>query len=121
MLNGTHLTTDLCHGLWTEVARTATDLENTLVSASKPMAAFNQFYEKELPGIHNPHLFGEIGIVNHHKGKTLCGKLEDWGRACLHLGRALDQPRDTYRFLNLETRRIIHCRDVMWLDKTYGA
>jgi hypothetical protein len=121
MLNGAHLTTDLRHGLWTEAARTATDLENTLVSVSKPVAAFNQFYEKELPGIRNAHPFGEIGIVNHHKGKTLRGKLDDRGRACLHLGRASDQPRDTYRFLNLETRRVIHSRDVLWLDKTYGA
>jgi hypothetical protein len=120
MLNGARLTKELRHGLWTEAARTASDLENTLVTKVKPVAAFNQFYETELPGIRNAHPFGEIGIVNNHKGKTLCGKLEDCGRACLHLGRAKDQPRDTYRFLNLETKRIIHSRDVLWLDKNYG-
>jgi hypothetical protein len=48
------------------------------------------------------------------------GKLEDRGRACLHLGRAEDQPRDSYRFLNLETHRVIHSRDVLWLDQNYG-
>jgi hypothetical protein len=41
------------------------------------------------------------------------GKLEDRGRACLHLGRADNQPRDAYRFLNLETRKVIHSQDVL--------
>jgi hypothetical protein len=120
MLNGARLTKELRNGLWTEAARTASDLENTLTSTKRPVAAYNQFFEKELAGIRNAHPFGEIGIVNHHKGKTLRGKLEDRGRACLHLGRAEDQPRDTYRFLNLDTRRVIHSRDVLWLDKSYG-
>ena len=120
MLNGARLTKELRHGLWTQAARTATDLENTLVTFTRHVAPFNQFFEKELPGIRNAHPVGEIGIVNNHKGKTLRGKLEDCGRACLHLGRADDQPRDTYRFLNLETRRVIHSRDVLWLDKNYG-
>jgi transposase InsO family protein len=120
MLNGARLTKELRNGLWTEAARTASDLENTLTTTGKPVAAYNQFFEKEFAGIRNAHPFGEIGIVNHHKGKTLRGKLEDRGRACLHLGRAEDQPRDTYRFLNLDTRRVIHSRDVLWLDKSYG-
>jgi hypothetical protein len=120
MLNGARLTKELRNGLWTEAARTASDLENTLVSSTRPVAPFNQFFEKELPGIRNAHPFGEMGIVNHHQGKTLRGKLEDRGRACLHLGRATDQPRDTYRFLNLQTRKIIHSRDVLWLDQNYG-
>jgi transposase InsO family protein len=120
MLNGARLTKELRNGLWTEAARTASDLENTLVSTNRPVAAFNQFYEKELPGIRNAHPFGEIGIVHNHQGKTLRGKLEDRGRACLHLGRASDQPRDTYRFLNLQTLRVIHSRDVLWLNQSYG-
>jgi hypothetical protein len=96
MLNGARLPKDLRHGLWTKAACTATDLENTLVSSTRPVAAYNQFFEKELPGIRNAHAFGEIGIVNHHTGKTLRGKLEDRGRPCLHLGQADNQPQDTY-------------------------
>ena len=32
----------------------------------------------------------------------------------------LDHPTDTYCFINLSTKRIIHSRDLKWLDKTWG-
>ena len=33
---------------------------------------------------------------------------------------SLDHPADTYCFINLSTKRIIHSRDVKWLDKAWG-
>ena len=36
------------------------------------------------------------------------------------VGYSLDHPADTYCFINLSTKRIIHSRDVKWLDKTLG-
>jgi hypothetical protein len=49
MLNGAKLPTVKRKGLWTEVARTATDLENILVSARKPIASYNAFLRKSSP------------------------------------------------------------------------
>jgi hypothetical protein len=120
MLNGAKLPTVKRKGLWTEAARTATDLENILVSTRKPIASYNAFFEKELPGLRNMRTFGEIAIVNDHKKRKMRGKLDDRGRPCLLLGRAENHNRDVYRFLNLETDRIIRSRDALWLNKQYG-
>ena len=38
----------------------------------------------------------------------------------MFVGYSLDHPTDTYHFISLSTRRIIHSRDVKWLDKTWG-
>ena len=38
----------------------------------------------------------------------------------MFVGYSLDHPADTYRFINLSTKRIIHSRDVKWLHKTWG-
>ena len=38
----------------------------------------------------------------------------------MFVGYSLDHPADTYCFINLSTKRIIHSRDVKWLDRTWG-
>jgi hypothetical protein len=84
------------------------------------VASHNQFFEKELPGLQNFRVFGEIGIVTHHEDRKMRSKLADRGRPCLLLGRAVDHSGDVYRFLNLATNRVIKSRHVLWLNKTYG-
>ena len=121
MLNGAKLPTVKRKGLWTEAAQTATDLENILVSTRKPIASYNAFFEKELPGLRNMRTFGEIAIVNDHKTKKMCGKLDDRGRPCLLLRRAENHHRDVYRFLNLATEQVIRSRDALWLNQQYGV
>jgi hypothetical protein len=101
--------------------KTATNLENILVSARKPITSYNASFEKELPGLRNMRTFGEIAIVNDHAKRKMRGKLGDRGRPCILLGRAENHHRDVYRFLNLETERIIQSRDALWLNKQYGV
>ena len=38
----------------------------------------------------------------------------------MFVGYSLNHPVDTYCFINLSTKRVIHSRDVKWLDKTWG-
>ena len=38
----------------------------------------------------------------------------------MFVGYSLDHPADIYHFINLSTERIIHSKDVKWLDKTWG-
>ena len=38
----------------------------------------------------------------------------------MFVGYSLNHPADTYCFIYLSTKRIIHSRDVKWLDKTWG-
>ena len=92
-----------------------------MVTATKPVASHNQFFETELPGLRNFRPFGEMAIVNYHHNRKTCGKVTDRGRACLLLGRAKDHNTDVHRFLNLTTRKVITSRDVLWLNKTYGV
>ena len=120
MLNGACLPTSLRGGVWPEAAARATDLENVFVTARKPIASQNQFFEKELQGLRNSHAFGEVGIVNYHANRNMGGKLADRGRQCMVLGRAADHSGDVYRFLNLTTNKVIKSRDVLWLNKMYG-
>jgi hypothetical protein len=108
-------------GLWTEAARTATGLENILVSTMKQIASYNAFFQKDLRGLRNMRTFGKITIVNNHKTKKMRGKLDDQGRPCLLLGRAENHHRGVYRFLNLETEKVIRSQDALWLNQQYGA
>jgi hypothetical protein len=59
MLNRAKLPTVKGKGLLTEAARTATDLENIVVSTRKPIASYNGFFKKELPGLRNMRTFGK--------------------------------------------------------------
>ena len=56
-------------------------------------------------------------ISSNKVGRT---KLDQRGHISMFLGYSLDHPADTYQFINLSTKRIIHSRDVKWLDKTWG-
>ena len=38
----------------------------------------------------------------------------------MFLGYAADHPEDTYRMLNLETKKVIITRDVKWLNKMHN-
>jgi hypothetical protein len=64
--------------------------------------------------------FGEITIVNHHKQRKVRGKLDDRGRPFIVLGRAKNHNRDVYRFLNLETDKIILSHGALWLNQQCG-
>jgi hypothetical protein len=58
-------------------------------------------------------------VLNHTQQK-IRGKLTDRGRACLFLGYSETHAADVYRMLNLDTHRVIHSRDIIWMNKTYG-
>ena len=59
---------------------------------------------------------GEMAVIAIHEGKKMRSKLDDRGKTCLFVGYADDHSRDTYRFLNIHTKRVIISRDVRWLN-----
>jgi len=120
-LNGAKVTKKMRGLLWAECAQTSTVQENVFVTKSKPISSYEQFYGKEMPGMRYMKRFGEIGIVNYGaSANKMKPKHLNRGRACLHLGRATNRPKDTYKFLNLETKKVIMSRDVTWIDMVYG-
>ena len=60
--------------------------------------------------------FGEMAVIAIHEGKKMRSKLDDSGKTCMLVGYADDHSRDVYRFLNIDTKRIIISRDVRWLN-----
>jgi hypothetical protein len=120
MMNHASLTATLRHGLWAEAAATATLIENTIVTKDKLTAPYVRFFGKEPEYVRNLRTFGEIGVVLNHAQQKIRGKLADRGRACLFLGYSANHAVDVYRMLNLETRRVIHTRDIIWMNQTYG-
>ena len=104
--------------LWAEVAMTAIDIENLLVSANQEEPSYRKFFKKDMPKAEEMKQFGEMGIVKIPQ--KIKGKLANRGIPGMYLGRAKDHAADTYKLLNIKTERVIVSRDVIWLDKVYG-
>jgi hypothetical protein len=119
MLNAANLSSTLRRGLWAEAAQTATDIENSLVSANKDTPAHTRFYNQS-PPITYFHPFGESTVVKKNASRKIRNKLENRGRVCIYLGRAPNHSNDVFRFLNLDTYNVIVSRDVTWLAQNYG-
>jgi hypothetical protein len=120
MMNHASLTALLRHGLWAEAAATATLTENMLVTKDKLTAPYVQMFGKEPNYVRNLRTFREIGVVSNHAQQKIRGKPKDRGRPCLFLGYSKNHAADVYRRLNLETRKEIHTRDIIWMNQTYG-
>lgn len=120
MMNSAKIPRKMREGLWAEAADTASQIEDRIVTPSKPIAAYNKFYNIKEEKLKTLKPFGSIGIVEINKTRKIRGKLEDRGRPCMYLGQARNHADDVYRFLDLTTNRIILSRDVIWLNKMYG-
>jgi hypothetical protein len=120
ILNSARLSQDLHNGLWAEVAKYATDVENSFVTGSRTTSSWSLFYKKESPIVRNLRQFGEVAILDNHQKRGFHSKLEKRGYAALYLGHADNHATDVYWFLNLETKCVVWSRDCTWLNKTYA-
>ena len=117
-LNAAKLPDELRKVLWGEAVMYCTDVHNLLLSRSYDKPAYTAFYKENFPQMKYMRQFGEIGYVKW--GIGIKAKLKDRGIPMMYLGRARDHSCDTYRFMNLETKKIIHSRDATWMNKVYG-
>jgi hypothetical protein len=120
MLNAARLVKFIREGVWAEVAKRAMDIENMLVTPNKPVAAYHRFYgikEREMK-FYKP--IGYMAIVEENHNCKIRSKLANRGRVCMFLGHAPNHATDTFRFLNLQTMKVVVSRDVIWLNKCYG-
>ena len=104
--------------LWSETVSTGTDMENCVVTSSQEVPSYERFYKKPFKDARSLHTFGEMAIVRKIQHGS---KLDDRGRVAMFLGYARDTAPGTYRFLILETKRIVVSRDYTWLGSLYGA
>ena len=106
---------ELRHRLWAECASTATKLENVVVKKGL-MPPYKAFFDKDPPFLDHIQVFGRIGVV--HDAQKIRSKLENRGVPCMFVGYADHHAGDTFRFLNLTTKKIWQARDVRWVANT---
>jgi hypothetical protein len=107
-------------GIGAEAAPYATDMRNYLVTFKSPMSSYENFMGHKFDCIDTLHAFGEMAFVEDHPSRGMRSKLQDRGKPALSIGTTHEHTRDMYRFLNLQTNRIILSRDVIWLKQSYG-
>ena len=118
VLNAAKLPEDLRKVLWGESVMYCTDVNNILLPRNYEKPAYVAFYKQEFPNMKYLRQFGEIAYVKW--GTGIKAKLKDRGLPMMYLGRAHNHSADTYRFMNLETKKIINSRDATWMNKVYG-
>jgi hypothetical protein len=58
--------------------------------------------------------FGEVGVVTTKD--DIQGKLRNRGTFFMFDGYSVDHANNVYCMLNLDTKGIVHCRDIKWLN-----
>ena len=103
-----------------EAAQTAMMLDNVIVQEKDGKPPHIKCYGEDPKYAKYLRTFGEIGMTAISSNKVGRTKLDSRGCINMFVGCSLDHPADTGRFINLRTKRIIHSRDVKWLDKTWS-
>ena len=62
-------------------------------------------------------IIGAMGVVTNKS--DIQEKLKNRGTTFMLMGSSIDHSNDVCRMLNLETKKIINSRDVVWLGKSY--
>ena len=101
---------------WCEVISTATKLDNIMVRTDRTKPPYTLFFNKDAKYMKHLRSFGEMAVVVIHEGKKMRSKLDTRGKTSMFVGYADDHVRDVYRFMNVQTNRIILSRDAKWLN-----
>ena len=101
---------------WCEVISTATKLENIMVRKERIKPPFTLFYNDEPKYMKFLRSFGEMAVIAISDGKKMRSKLDTRGRTGIFVGYADDHAGNVYRFINIQTKKIILSRDIQWLN-----
>ena len=95
-LNAVKFPKRMRHGLWSECARHATDIENLLVTKNKKELgpSYRQFYGSDWAGVEYLHQFGEMGVIK--TARKIQNKLENKGTTMIYCGRAVNHGADVH-------------------------
>ena len=120
MLNACHLPIYLRQQLWAHCAHLATLLEIILVNNPDDKSPYELWYDKKPSWTSNLRTFGEIGIIQDGALGKMKSKLTNRGFPAMFIGYPPDHSSDVFQFFVLSRRSIIHSRNVVWLNKSYG-
>jgi hypothetical protein len=117
MLNSVGVKDQLRSGVWAECAMTVTFLSNVTSIKNKEVCPHELLFgcKSKLPT--SLRSFGEIGVVTTKA--NIQSKLKNRGTPCMLVGYSVHHANDVYRMLNLDTKRIIQSRNIIWLNEAY--
>ena len=92
---------------WCEVISTASKLDNTIVRTDRTKPPHTQFFNKDAKYMKNLRSFGGMAVVAIHEGKKMRSKLDTRGKTSMFVGYADDNAGDVYRFINIQTKKVI--------------
>jgi hypothetical protein len=117
-LNNGGLEDSVRTGIWAEFARATTLLSNISSIKTKDKCSYQiMFWKKPMLPI-SLRIFGEIGVVTNKDDIQV--KLKSRSLNCMFVRYSVDHANDVYRMLNLNSKRIIQTRDVIWLEKRHN-
>jgi len=116
-MNGAGFDKKKRHLFWTEAANTVTHLENITIRKGTTRTPHYLFFGSDAPYTQHLQVFGKLAIV---KELNVTNKLSDRGMKAIFVGYADKHAGNVYRFINLNTNKIILSRDVKWLERKYG-
>ena len=95
---------------------TATKLDNIIVRKERTKRPYTLFYNDEPKYKKYLRSFGEMAVIAISDGKKMRSKLDTRGRTGIFVGYADDHAGNVYRFINIQTKKIILSRDIQWLN-----
>ena len=101
---------------WCEVISTATKLDNIMVRKGRTKPPYTLFYNEEPKYKKYLRSFSEMAVIAISDGKTMRSKLDTRGKAGIFVGYADAHAGNVYRFINIQTKKIILSRDIQWLN-----
>ena len=101
---------------WCEVISTATKLDNIMVRKERTKPPHTLFYNEGARYMKYLRSFREMAVIAISDGKKMRFKLDTRDRTGISVGYADDHAGNVYRFINIQTKKIILSRDVQWLN-----
>ena len=74
------------------------------------------FFNKDAKYMKHLISFVEMAVVAIHEGKKMRSKLDTRGETSMFVGYADHHAGDVYRFINIQTKKVILSRDTQWLN-----
>ena len=118
LLNKAGFNRKMRKGLWAEAARIATLLDSITVKPGETKCPYELFFGTLPNWARYLRTFGEVGIVK--SSNPIQNKLDNKGQPCIFVGYpGTNHAGNVYRFFTTDTHRIIHSRDVQWMNQLW--
>ena len=85
-----------------------------MVRKERTKPPYTLFYNDEPKYMKFLRSFGEMAVIAISDGKKMRSKLDTRGRTGIFVGYADDHAGNVYRFINIQTKKIILSRDIQW-------